>query len=75
MAVRDYTAAVRFFERSNKECGAHHVTQYNLGLCFHYMGEIEKASEKFQEAIEIFPEYAEAKGERRATGTSEEHSS
>jgi tetratricopeptide (TPR) repeat protein len=53
--------AIRYFLASLAECGEHHVTHYNLGLCHNYLGQYDKALERFNKSVEQSPEYHEAR--------------
>lgn len=33
----DYNSAIQYFSKSNELCGEHHVTWYNIGICYYYM--------------------------------------
>jgi hypothetical protein len=37
VGVQDYNSAIQFFSKSNELCGEHHVTWYNIGICYYYM--------------------------------------
>lgn len=54
-----FALARLFFDHSMKLFGAHPMTIYNLGLCFHYEGEKPKALNLFKEAVRMG--YAPAK--------------
>eukprot|EP00466_Bigelowiella_natans_P008183 jgi/Bigna1/134792/aug1.26_g9500 len=61
MSMKDYKAAQRYFIDSIRDCGEHHVTHYNLGLCYNYIGEFASALKSFDRSLEIKPEYREAR--------------
>mmetsp|Transcript_3952 Transcript_3952/g.7585 ORF Transcript_3952/g.7585 Transcript_3952/m.7585 type:complete len:566 (-) Transcript_3952:196-1893(-) len=60
MSMKDYKAAMRFFIDSLRDCGEHHVTHYNLGLCHNYVGDFASALKSFNTSLEIKPDYHEA---------------
>jgi hypothetical protein len=62
MAIKLYDIASWFFNRSIIECGDHHVTQYNLGLCHQYVGNDRVALTHFDKSILLSNgEYHEAR--------------
>lgn len=61
MGLHEYGMARRFFLASIAECGRHHVTEYNLGLCRNYEGEYESALRHFETALQLHPDYVEAR--------------
>jgi tetratricopeptide (TPR) repeat protein len=61
MALRDYPAALAFFNKSNETCGHHHVTWHNMGVCYFYAGEVSPAAACFRHALELQPHYSEAR--------------
>ena len=61
MGLKDYRTAIRLFDCSIEDCGRHHVTTHNQGICFYYLEEYESAMEKFQESLSINEKYQEAK--------------
>jgi tetratricopeptide (TPR) repeat protein len=60
MGLQDYGSAVGLFTASIQAAGNHHVTQFNRGLCYHASGDLASALLCFNEALELFPGYAEA---------------
>jgi Tfp pilus assembly protein PilF len=61
MAMKDYGTAATYFVLSLRECGEHHVTHYNLGLCQHYIGQPERALQEFTRSVDLSPDYHEAR--------------
>ncbi len=61
MAMKDYRLAMPYFVDSLRDCGAHHVTHYNLGLCHNYAGDLSAALEAFSPSLEMKPDYVEAR--------------
>lgn len=61
MSMKDYKNAMKFFIDSLKDCGQHHVTHYNLGICHYYIGDFASALGSFNMSIEIKPDYHEAR--------------
>ena len=61
MGLHAYSLARTFFLRSLDECGPHHVTEYNLGLCRYYEGAYEAALQHFENGLELYPQYDEAR--------------
>lgn len=60
MSMQDCKGALPFFYDSIADCGEHHVTFYNLGLCFNYIGEFAKAYDCFQQSYNLNNNYDEA---------------
>jgi tetratricopeptide (TPR) repeat protein len=52
-AIKDFTSALEL----TPNC---HMTLNNLGLAYKEIGFLKKASERFEQAIKIFPEFSEA---------------
>jgi len=48
MGLGRYEESVQLFQRSTDECGEHHVTWYNVGLCEFHRGNFERAIELFE---------------------------
>lgn len=60
MSLKDYRGAMPFFRDSLDQCGDHHVTHYNLGLCFNYVDDFEEALKCFNRSLELSQMYPEA---------------
>ena len=60
MGLKRYHDAVAFFGASARQCGAHHVTTYNVGICYWYMDDFAQAHTAFRQSVELRPDYAEA---------------
>ncbi len=52
MGLGRYDESVELFHRSTAECGEHHVTWYNVGLCEYHRGNFKKACELFTLSLE-----------------------
>lgn len=61
MGLRDYATAIDFFSHSVEVCGQHHVTYHNMGLCYYYMDELERALACFKRSLHMKPDYGEAR--------------
>jgi tetratricopeptide (TPR) repeat protein len=61
MTMRNYSTAIEFFHDSIRDCGAHHVTYYNLGLCYYYNKLMKRALECFNKSVALHPTYKEAR--------------
>jgi hypothetical protein len=61
MGMRDYPAAIEFFNKSNELCGQHHVTWHNMGICYFFCSDISSASSCFTQALALNAEYAESR--------------
>lgn len=46
-----YTRALERYRDSLDLCGAHHATLFNMGLCFHHLGQDARARAHFQQSI------------------------
>jgi hypothetical protein len=76
MGLKEYKAAAEFFVASNTNCGDHHVTWHNIGMCFFYLDQLQPAIAGFQRALELKPDYRESvswleKVTARVAGTGE----
>ena len=60
MGLRRYDEGIKFFVNSNKLCGEHHVTWYNIGICRSYVGEYEASLNAFDKSLEMKPDYQDA---------------
>jgi tetratricopeptide (TPR) repeat protein len=62
--IREYASALKFYQRSVKTVGEHHVTYHNMGLCFYSMGKMENALENFGKSLTMHPHYEKARSWR-----------
>mmetsp|Transcript_12169 Transcript_12169/g.19778 ORF Transcript_12169/g.19778 Transcript_12169/m.19778 type:complete len:588 (+) Transcript_12169:582-2345(+) len=60
MALRHYDRALSLFESSLIECGEHHVTYLNIGICQFYTGDPTQAGMSFKHALRIDPSFERA---------------
>jgi tetratricopeptide (TPR) repeat protein len=60
MGLRRYDEGIKFFVNSNKYCGEHHVTWYNIGICRSYVGEYDASLIAFDKSLEMKPDYQDA---------------
>jgi hypothetical protein len=60
MGMRDHTAAIEFFNQSNKIAGEHHVTWHNLGICFFFLNDLTSSINAFTRALSMNPSYVES---------------
>jgi Tfp pilus assembly protein PilF len=73
MGLRRYAEAIALFLASMRQCGEHHVTVHNCGICLFHLARFGAAAEAFKKALKITPTYAEAshwlaRAEERARG-------
>ena len=60
MGLRRYPEAIALFLASMRQCGEHHVTAHNCGICLFHLARFPAAAEAFQKALALAPSYAEA---------------
>ena len=60
MGLRRYPEAIALFLASMRQCGEHHVTAHNCGICLFHLARFPAAAEAFQKALALTPSYAEA---------------
>lgn len=60
MGLRRYDEGIDFFRKSNKFCGEHHVTWYNIGICCSYVGESDASLDAFDKSLQMKPDYQDA---------------
>ena len=60
MGLRKYNEAIQFFEESTTQCGEHHVTSYNIGICQSYINQVEPSIAAFKRSLAMKPTYADA---------------
>jgi hypothetical protein len=60
MGLRRYPEAVALFMASRRQCGEHHVTSYNAGICLFHMGQLTAAIACFDHSLRLKADYADA---------------
>lgn len=60
MGLGDYQQAHVLFEISNRQCGAHHVTHHNIGICCYFIDNLKKAIVSFDASLSMKSNYSEA---------------
>ena len=60
MGLRRYPEAINLFLASTRQCGEHHVTAHNGGICLFHLGRFEAARDCFKRALTLAPKYADA---------------
>lgn len=60
MGLRRYGDAIALFRDSVRQCGDHHVTQYNIGISLFYRGAYAEALAAFDVSIGLRADYADA---------------
>eukprot|EP00611_Tribonema_gayanum_P006156 TRINITY_DN15453_c0_g1_i2.p1 TRINITY_DN15453_c0_g1~~TRINITY_DN15453_c0_g1_i2.p1 ORF type:complete len:728 (-),score=271.29 TRINITY_DN15453_c0_g1_i2:407-2533(-) len=58
--IRDYSHALEYYKFSSDHIGEHHVTRHNIGLCYYSMGNMTMATQNFDAALRLNPEYDKA---------------
>ena len=56
------SGAISFFLDSQTFCGEHHVSWYNMGICYNYIGRLQEALQCFNSSLLLRPEYHDARG-------------
>lgn len=64
MGLKEYGRAISFFTDSQSFCGEHHVSWYNMGICFNYTGKLQDALQCFKNSLVLRPDYHDARGWR-----------
>eukprot|EP00949_MAST-11_sp_MAST-11-sp1_P001501 g1501.t1 len=72
MGLQDFERAIQSFKASNVECGEHHVTYHNIGICLAYLSKREDALQMFDKALALKPSYREAAAWREKMMTKRE---
>lgn len=49
------------FQHSIDTCDEHHVTWYNMGICYYYLQIYDKSLECFSKCLNLSPDYHDAK--------------
>ena len=57
-----YGCGISFFLDSQTFCGEHHVSWYNMGICYNYIGRLQEALLCFNNSLKLRPEYHDARG-------------
>lgn len=60
MGLKRYGDALSLFSASQRQCGEHHVSWYNIGICHWYLGDLPSARDAFRESARMRPDYADA---------------
>ena len=60
MGLRRYLEAVQLFAASQRQCGEHHITCYNMGICLFHMAEMRGALACFDRSLHLKPDYIDA---------------
>jgi len=60
MGLRAYRNAIALFHASMRQCGEHHVTWYNIGICHWYLDEWTESQITFNTALTLRPDYTDA---------------
>lgn len=61
MGLKRYSEAVQLFIASQRQCGEHHITSYNIGICLFHMNALETALVCFDRTLYLKPDYVDAK--------------
>ncbi|CAM9892816.1 unnamed protein product [Scytosiphon promiscuus] len=60
MGLKDFDSAAELFRDSQRYCGVHHVSWYNMGVCFFYLHHLDQAENCFAESLSLCPDYPDA---------------
>jgi tetratricopeptide (TPR) repeat protein len=60
MGLRRYHDALALFTASQRQCGEHHVSWYNMGISQWYLGSLDASRECFVASLRMRPDYADA---------------
>ena len=60
MGLRRYPEAIHLFLASTRQCGEHHVTAHNGGICLFHLGRYGAARDCFKKALALSPKYTDA---------------
>eukprot|EP00903_Cladosiphon_okamuranus_P010916 g10311.t1 len=60
MGLKDFSSAAELFRDSQRYCGVHHVSWYNMGVCFFYLNHLDEAENCFSESLALCPDYPDA---------------
>jgi hypothetical protein len=59
MELKDFVRAAQLFRDSQRSCGVHHVSWFNMGVCHRYLNQFKLADECFAESLLLCPDYVE----------------
>jgi len=62
MTLQLYEEAIQYFKLSQKHCGEHHISWYNMGICYHFLEDPRRALVCFDTCLRMQPKYHEALG-------------
>lgn len=65
MGLKRYNEAVAMFRDSLKYFSEHHVTWYNLGICYYYLSDLITSQDCFNTTLKLQPEYTDAESWKR----------
>ncbi|KAK8789859.1 hypothetical protein WA158_006639 [Blastocystis sp. Blastoise] len=60
MGLKCYSEGLNMFQQSVNTCGEHHVTWYNMGICYYYLHIYDKSLECFSKCLNLSPDYHDA---------------
>ena len=60
MGLKQYPAAINAFSTSVSVCGEHHVSHFNIGLCYYYQAQWKAAVAAFDACLALNPSYKDA---------------
>ena len=60
MGLKCYSEGLNMFQHSIDTCDEHHVTWYNMGICYYYLQIYDKSLECFSKCLNLSPDYHDA---------------
>lgn len=60
MGLKDFAVAADHFKASQRHCGVHHVSWYNMGVCYYYLNRLTLAAQCFDSSLQLCAEYPDA---------------
>lgn len=60
MGLRRYPEAIQLFVASQRQCGEHHVTAYNCGICLFHLGKFQASIACFDRSLQLKSDYQDA---------------
>jgi len=60
MGLKQHHKALALFRASVRQCGDHHVTQYNIGICYSNLEDHATAMAHFDASLRLKHDYAES---------------